>query len=1418
MVVAMKARTKRTVLAYAMAILLALNLLPLSAFAEASDGERTAQAVSDRVSNSPVGSGDDALTDPTANRQAVEAADEAPVEGALDDFSEESSGGSPSIDDSDGVASGGESDGTASGLRNGLESADPEGSAEPDDGAALLAADPVDISTLLPPSSNGTILGGMDVEMRDANGNPLPAGQDPTIDSIIHLGFPLSIPADTTDQIKAGDYYTFELPDTVTVPAGIKSVALVDPDDASIVYANFTVSPSKPGTRAVVTITFTDAVTGKGDVTGQMGFSGGLNADAIGKPGETEIKLPFENSVPPASITIVPATDSDVSKSGNFDQPRNPTSISWSVDINKSLKQMNNASVAESFPSGLTFEGVEVYQVPVDFYGNVIGEPGDAGWTKLDAVGYTASSDGTKVTLNSPYDSTKEAYRFVYKTTIEDDVKDLSGGDVAFTNKAVLHSDDTGADGLPAQATVSANFGKMIDKKGSTYDPSTRLITWQVQYNYGGRTIPAGDAWVEDICDYPDLEFIADSVTVQKMKFDSKGNAVVESGLSEGAGAGQYTFSQDLGSKSIKVGFNSDVDYPVLITYQTKVTSVIDANKTYVNTAITSGNPPSIAHDRITVGQHNLVKTVDGVDIANKTITWKIDINKSRYPMQSFTLTDTLVLGLSHTISNGANIEVHDVTAGKAVPEAGDFTGDGYTLRLSTDSSGNHIGFNLAFVGSYGSTDHEFAITYKTSYDAMHNPPDGSQEFVNIASSSWYDASGGHHSNTGRASYRPTPPDGSNGMKSGSYNAVDKKITWSVLVNYARTGLKGASISDMILPGQTFVDGSLSVYSYTIRSNGTTVKGPELTAEQMASLDVTLPSDDNEQTLTVGFPDGDELYWIEFDTSVEGTVIEAAYDNVAILHNEAESVKDTSLKAKVSVKHGGSLAEKSGYQDSDGAAVWSLTVNPNNSKLSDVLVTDTPSSNQFVNLDSIAINGTTVDKAGNLTLDPSSVLVRDTDYTVDYVQDENGVWQLKIAFANTIDSAYIVTYKATLYADSSVPLSQATNTATITGNNLKTVTDNTTGSILVQLTDGSGILKGTRKDLILHKTDLGGNDLPGAKFQLFNSHGQPIGGVVSTDENGAISFAGIVTGTYTLKEVEPAPGYTMSEELAAGITVLLEADSGPVEITNDLTEVKLVKQNTEGAAVGGAEFSLERFDGGAWSPVASLPEPLDLVSKADGSIVIRGLEPGHYRLSEVAAPYPYVLGEPREFDVSYRSDDVKIVDPVDLGSYVNERFAATLNILKTDVDGAPLAKAEFELRDLSGAVVKGGIVTGSDGRASVAGIDEGSYVLVETKAPEGYQLDQTPHEIEAVYDQAGQTIEITLVNFAEPIPRIPDVTNPPTTPHPADTPKTPIPASGLVQTGDGYLVAGIGALAALAVVAAAAAGAFALRRKRNASE
>ena len=187
-------------------------------------------------------------------------------------------------------------------------------------------------------------------------------------------------------------------------------------------------------------------------------------------------------------------------------------------------------------------------------------------------------------------------------------------------------------------------------------------------------------------------------------------------------------------------------------------------------------------------------------------------------------------------------------------------------------------------------------------------------------------------------------------------------------------------------------------------------------------------------------------------------------------------------------------------------------------------------------------------------------------------------------------------------------------------------------------------------------------------------------------------------------------------------------------------------------------------------------------------------------MSEIEAPYPYVLGEPLEFDVSYRSDSAKIVDPLVLPPYVNERFAGELRILKTDTDGKPHAGAEFESQDTMGAIVEEGIMTDADGRATVTGLAEGSYSLIETKAPQGYKLDWTLHAFEVAYSQGGQTIEITLENELEPTtPKPPEPS--PKTPEPPtpQSPETPQVPKVLAQTGDRAWVLGAG-LAAVGVL------------------
>jgi len=64
---------------------------------------------------------------------------------------------------------------------------------------------------------------------------------------------------------------------------------------------------------------------------------------------------------------------------------------------------------------------------------------------------------------------------------------------------------------------------------------------------------------------------------------------------------------------------------------------------------------------------------------------------------------------------------------------------------------------------------------------------------------------------------------------------------------------------------------------------------------------------------------------------------------------------------------------------------------------------------------------------------------------------------------------------------------------------------------------------------------------------------------------------------------------------------------------------------------------------------------------------------------------------------------------------------------KTDANtGAALAGAEYQLQDQSGEVIKTGLTTDENGKLFVDDLVEGQYVLIETKAPAGYDINKEP--------------------------------------------------------------------------------------------
>src|SRR5690625_7933734 len=84
------------------------------------------------------------------------------------------------------------------------------------------------------------------------------------------------------------------------------------------------------------------------------------------------------------------------------------------------------------------------------------------------------------------------------------------------------------------------------------------------------------------------------------------------------------------------------------------------------------------------------------------------------------------------------------------------------------------------------------------------------------------------------------------------------------------------------------------------------------------------------------------------------------------------------------------------------------------------------------------------------------------------------------------------------------------------------------------------------------------------------------------------------------------------------------------------------------------------------------------------------------------------------------------------------------NIKKYSAIEDLLACAKFKLIDSEGEVVEENLYTNEDGEIVIDDLFLGDYQLIETKAPEGYELDETPIDVEITEDE--QVVEVEAAN------------------------------------------------------------------------
>ena len=259
------------------------------------------------------------------------------------------------------------------------------------------------------------------------------------------------------------------------------------------------------------------------------------------------------------------------------------------------------------------------------------------------------------------------------------------------------------------------------------------------------------------------------------------------------------------------------------------------------------------------------------------------------------------------------------------------------------------------------------------------------------------------------------------------------------------------------------------------------------------------------------------------------------------------------------------------------------------------------------------------------------------------------------------------------------------------------------------------------------KTDGAGNGLAGAvfKLKLVEKSGTAYSTVEQmyaiSDDEGRVSFEDVPYGVYELTEVIAPEGYVRSNDtyyvsiggaVAEGIII----GNAPDPWTNSRTEKEFTVKKV--SADGG-----ELLNGAAFQVLDEDENPIKdktITTWTGGSDTVT-LPLGRYYLKETVAPEGYELNEELiPFEVTTNGRNTVTVK--------NTPKTGSLTIQKADKDGKPLLGAEFKIYAMGVAARENPIytlITDSSGKAVKTGIPYGSYVAIESRAPEGYERDDT---------------------------------------------------------------------------------------------
>lgn len=249
--------------------------------------------------------------------------------------------------------------------------------------------------------------------------------------------------------------------------------------------------------------------------------------------------------------------------------------------------------------------------------------------------------------------------------------------------------------------------------------------------------------------------------------------------------------------------------------------------------------------------------------------------------------------------------------------------------------------------------------------------------------------------------------------------------------------------------------------------------------------------------------------------------------------------------------------------------------------------------------------------------------------------------------------------------------------------------------------------------LVVKKIDaVTGEPLPGAKFFVEKQNGEHVG-EYTTDNTGTILLPTLDPDWYVVRETKAPEGYILDEtpktvEVKTNMPTVVTFDNKP------LSGIKIVKTDSEtGEPLEGVSFSVSKMNG---EKIGTFK------TDKEGMVYISDLEDGYYTVTETEGLEGYHWDkEPKTVEVKSGKQTILEVE--------NQPYSGLVIEKTNSRTGDPIEGVEFLVTKFNGEQI-GYYETDESGLIVIEGLEEGTYLVKETKEAKGYKLDSEAKEVE----------------------------------------------------------------------------------------